>query len=266
MAHASAPSRSSGSYTISWGMVSIPVSIYTATEESGVKRSEYTESGHKIGRKLFDKETGDDLEYADIRKRVELPGGETVALSDEEIEQITSPVTGMAEIIEFVKVDRLSEYVAEKRYQVRPQKRQSGKNKVADPGASKAFALLLASMKAEKVFAVVQLTVRSTPRYATLTTDGVLTLVLFEDEVREPLPLPEADLAKAELDMGRKLVKAFIPEEPKALVDEASAKIWDYVKAKSKGEATLPETQTVQETQGDLLATLMASIEAGSAA
>ena len=62
-ATATAPTRSITSTVISFGLVNIPVSLYAATEETRIQRKEFTQMGNPVGRKMYDKVTGEDVEY-----------------------------------------------------------------------------------------------------------------------------------------------------------------------------------------------------------
>lgn len=261
---AAAPNRSTGSFTLGWGLVSIPVSLYSGTEEVGVKRNRYTAVGNPVGMKNYDKVTGEDVEFADIVMRFDVGDGRTVALSDDEIEAIVQPIAGLAEVEAFYPLAHLvaGTYVPETLYQVRPAKVKGSKGSVPNPGAEKAFALLLTAMAAEGVFALVNVTLRGKPKYAALLPDGRFLILKFDGEVREPAPIAAVALSDAEISMGRQLISALKEDTPKVLEDDASAKIVAYALAKAEGTAEAPVVVEAQAPVGDLMAALQASLAA----
>lgn len=264
MTRPSAPTRKTFSANLGWGLVSIPVAFYTATESNGVKRSEYTTDGHKVGRKPYDKETGEDVAHQDIIKKYEVEPDKVVALSDDEIEQVLQPKNGTAAILEFRPLMEWFDgrYVYNSMVQVRPDKVGTGKNK-SQPGA-KPFALLVECMKREKVFALVSLVTRGRTRFMALLPDGRAYLLHFDDEVREDLPMPEAEVTEAEVKMGLALIQSVRgkdDEDPVLLNDDAE-KVHAYAVDKLGGKVSEPEaTDEPAAPTDDLLAMLQASLQ-----
>lgn len=265
--HAPAPSRSTTNVSLSFMMMNIPVSIYAGTSKSGVSRSRYVNRNgewHKVGNKYYDKQTGEEVEYADFQNLVETKNG-LVEITDEEIEALVEASSGTLTIKGFVKQDALSggRYVPQKLYQVRPQKRKVGKTKEVDPGAERAFALLTTAMKKSGVLAVVKYSLRGNPRFGALLPNGRMYELAFDNEVREGLPLPEAELSEQELSMMEQLINQATEQDPPILKDDSTEKVMEYAEKKAEsGEAVeLPEAKT--ESTGDLMAALQASLEAG---
>lgn len=265
---AAAPSRSTSSLTISWGLVNVPVACYSGKEDFGVKRSEYTAEGHKVGRKQFDKETGADVAYSDIVKMFEVDG-QIVPLSDDEIDAIIQPVKGVAEVRAFVPLAHLvaGTYLPDGVMQIRPANEKSGKVKRPNPATEKAFALLMEAMKAEGVFALVHLAQRGKPVYAAILPDGRMLTLLHDEQVRAPLPMPDLVLSDAEVEMGRRLISALREDDAPVLCDEATVKVQEYAQAKvagGKGFVPAEATEPVAAAD-DLLAVLEASLKKAAA-
>lgn len=259
---APAPTRSTGSATIGWGVVSIPVSFYTATESKGVSRKEFTPEGNPVGRQPYDKVTGKTVDYDTVIKKYETADGVLVDLSNDEITSVVQPIAGAMAVEGFLPAAVLGDgtYVVSGMLQVRPSLRKTGKDKTPDPAAEKAFALLTGAMAKEKVVALVSTALRGKPQYGLLTPDGRLYHVLFDDEVREDLPVPSPEVSKAELDMGRKLIQFGLLDAPPVLENTTVAKVEAYAVAKSTGEA--PQIEVVDTPQvDDLMAALEASLE-----
>lgn len=260
---AEAPKRSTASATIGWGILSIPVSLYSGTEKTGVSRKEFTADGHEVGRKPYDKVTGADVTQDQIVKRFQCPDGSLVDLTDDEISAVVQTTPGQMTIEGFLPSTVMSDgtYVVDNVMQARPAKRQSGKAKVEDPAAQKAFTLLLNAMTKEKVVALVSFTLRGAQRYGIITPDGRLSTILFDEGVREDLPLPDSDISKDELEMGRKLIGALKLDTPPVVSDEASKKIVEYAVAKAAGGDTAEVVEAAPVEQvGDLMSLLEASL------
>lgn len=263
--HAEAPTRSTSNVSLSFMMMNIPVAIYSGTSKSGVSRSRYVNRNgewHKVGNKNYDKQTGEEVEYGDIQSLVETKNG-LVEITDEEIEALVDAPNGTLTIQGFVKQDALSggHYIPQSLYQVRPQKRKVGKAKEVDPGAERAFALLTTAMRKAGVFAVVKYSLRGNPRFGALLSNGRLYELAFDNEVREDLPMPEAELSEQELSMMKQLIEQATQPEPPELLDDSTEKVMAYAEKKAEsGEAVeLPEAKT--ESTGDLMAALQASLE-----
>lgn len=264
---AKAPTRKTFSATIGWGMVSIPVGFFTATEESGISRSQFVRVGeevHPVGNKRYDKVTGDEVAYGDIVKMLDTGEG-LVELSDSEMEQVLQPDNGVASIIEFRPVEEWESgrYVYTSMMQVRPDKVGTGKNKKVPASSNKAFALLLESMKSEGVFALVEIVTRGRSRFAAFTAEGRAYFLHYDEEVREELPLPEVELTDKELTMGRKLIKTAKSRKknPPELANNDAEKVMKYATDKVKGKAEVP-AEAAAEPVDDLAAMLEASLAA----
>ena len=186
-AKAPAPSRATLSVTLSAGMVNIPLQLFTATEETRVTRKEFLAGNPDIavGRSPVRKDTGEVVETADVTRMAEASNGRWVVLTDEEIADATTVAKGVAEVVSFVPVKDFDRYLTTGLYQARP---KSEKGKV-NPASARAFALLLAGMKARKVGALVKVALRGPARYALLDTEGNLFLIHNSDGVREARPL-----------------------------------------------------------------------------
>jgi DNA end-binding protein Ku len=259
---------SGGSYVLSWGLISIPVKVFTGTERTpAVKRSMFTDEGHPVGAMSYDKETGDPYD-GEVTYRSKASNGVWVELTDEEI---ATAVGGehpaqLLSIEKFVPLSALGrEYLVEKYDQVRPADSVSGRNRVPNPGAEKAFALLSTAMQQMGVGALVKIARRSSFGYAVITPDGQFVYVLFAEQVRARLALPAVEVADNELALARQLIDAVGVDTPE-LHDEASTAVLAYVEAKAEGHAPQPATVSSLPTPTiDLAAALAASLEAARA-
>lgn len=262
-ATAPAPVRATTSITLAAGLLNIPLSVYTSTESTRVERKEYLNGDVNVpvGRSPIRKDTGAVVDSADVTRMAEATNGTWVVLTDDEIAACTSE-RGVAEIVSFVSTKDFDNYFTEALYQVRP-KSEKGK---ANPSATKALSLLFAGMKARKVGALVKLAMRGPARYAILTTDGDLRMVLTADAVRQPRVLDGSDLkfAKAEVEMATTFIDAIGIEAP-AVTDDTAPVVQAYVDSKAGGAPT-KATQAAPAASDNLMAALQASIDAAKAA
>lgn len=251
------PNRASTSFTLSWGMLNIPVSAYAGTEQVAVQRKEFvTGTDHAVGRISIDKVLGATIDRADVVRRAESTSGVWVDLSDDEIVDVTMP-KGLAEVETFIFTKNLGQYVTEGLYQVRP-KRVKGKS---DPSGVKALTLLFDAMRRRKVVALVKVAMRGPARYAILDAEGNLRFVVTADAIRQPMDLPAAPVSKQESDLALALIDAVGVTTP-TLVDTTALAVQAFVDQKAAG--VVPEVTPEPTVTGpDLLAGLMASIEAG---
>jgi len=259
---APAPSRSTATVTIAWGIITIPLSLYSATEETRVARQERSEAGNPVGRVSVDKVTDERIDPRTVRKVVVTDSGD-VELTDDEIAAVTGSPTGVAEIVGLIDAADIGfAYMPVKLYQARP-KREKGKPAAAD----KAFALLMAALAKNDQAAIVKVTIRGAiAHYAALTAEGNLMVLAYADAVRKELPMPEAAISDKEMDMASALLDAIGPVSGE-LRDETSQKIGEYVATKASAGGERPTVATPVEPVGvdDLMASLEASVAAAKA-
>lgn len=256
--------------TLSWGMVAIPVQLFAGTEDSSVSRSEYVKDvdseGNitylKVGRQSIVKDTGEKVDSSRVVKCIETEKG-IVEVSDDEIANLVGAANGTASVVCFIKQSALfnGTYILGDLKQLRPAKRTSGKQKVHDPAATKSFALLMAAMRKTASFAVLKVTTRGNPQFAALLPNGDLYMLRFEEEVRERLPMPEAEIAQEEIEMGVELVTLGIQDTPPTLHDDASRRVVEYAEKKASGSAQPVAAPEPQEQGQDLMAALSAAVK-----
>lgn len=258
-AQAKAPSRAHTTITVSAGMVSLPLSVYTSTESTRIARKEFFQgdSNIEVGRAAIRKDTGEVIHSTDVVRMAQATSGAFVPLTDDEVAAATSP-KGLAEVISFVKATDFGQYLTEGLYQVRP-KREKGK---VNQAVEQAFAMLLAGMKARKVGALIKVAMRGPARYAILTHEGDLLLILPADGVRESLPLDLPTVDKAQTAMATALIDAIGIGAP-VVTDDTAPVLQAFVDAKAQG---IPGTKPVPVAPiNDLMAAFEASIEAAKA-
>lgn len=258
---APAPIKSMSSVTLSAGLINIPLAVYTAVEATGISRKEFLNGNPDIpiGRVAIRKDNDEVVSSADVIRMAESDNGTWVTLTDDEIAGCVG-APGGCEVVSFVPVKDAGLYLTDGLYQVRPKNDKRG-----GAASAAAFSLLLAGMAARKVHALVRIAMRGTPRYGLLTTDGDLLMIATADSVREALPLPDHKPSKAEVTMVCSLIDAIGIETP-TVVDDASAKVREFVNSKAGGKVTTIKAAAPVSPPIDLTEMLSASIEAAKAA
>jgi len=273
LALAPEPGRSTGSVTISFGLLSIPVSLYTQHQVTRTARHEYVADGsggwHSVGRQAYDKETGTPVERADVVKMVDVDGT-LVEIDDAAYAAATGAdaLAGRLDIEATVPLDDLWSLFGGDGsvWQVRAKK---DKKAGAHAAGERGLALLLAALDKADVAAVGRTALRGGEvRLVALTPDGSLHALRHVDQQRAAKPLPEVGLTDAELDLAVSLVESIgtLDTEAEWLSDLGAAEVAKRAAAVAAagGTATitvLDETPTVLDLDG-LLATLTASVEA----
>lgn len=258
---APAPQRASNSFTLAFGVLNIPLGVYTGTEETRVSRSEFLDGDAAIpvGRSPIRKDTGEVIPSDRVVRMAEASNGAWVTLTDDEIADCTCP-KGVGDIVTFIPVKDVGNYAAQDVAQVRP-KAVKGK---ADKAGEKAFALLLAVLRKKKVVALVRVALRGPARYALLAHDGSFTYVRTADQVREARPLnDEFKFSPQELALAEALLDAVGIDTP-VLTDDTAPAVRAFVDSKAKGVAAPAKPAVPVIT--DIMADLEASIAAAKAA
>lgn len=262
-ATANAPQRSTGTVTLSWGLLTIPLSYYVGTEETRVSRKEFFMGipDRPVGRVMTDKVTGTVIDQTQVTKMAEATSGAWVPLDDDEIAACTLP-RGLAEIVAFLPNVREKGYVPEGTF---AQLRTPSVKGKSNPAQEKAYAILLRAMDVKDVTALIKFSLRGPARYAILDCNGDLTVVRTADEVREGRPLPDtAKVSPAELDLAEQLIEAVGIGTP-IITNDTAVAIQAYIDAKATGVTPLaPAPPLVMG--DDLMTLLMGSISAEKAA
>jgi DNA end-binding protein Ku len=244
---------------ISFGLVTIPVKLYSATEQRDVSFHQvHREDGGRIKYKRVCTVDGEEVPYSDIAKGYELPSGETVILTDEDFADLPLSSSRRIDVLQFVEQEEVDPIYFAKSYYLEP-----------DQQGAKPYVLLRDALENSGQVAVVKIAIRQRESLATLRVrEGVFVLetMLWPDEVRTPdFPFLDEDIEirKQELSMATSLIESmegeFDPAEYKDAYREALQAVID---AKIEGkEVTRPE-EAEEEPAADLLSALRASVEA----
>src|SRR6476469_3868589 len=153
--------------SISFGLVSIGVKLYTATEERDVSFHQVRRTdGSRIRYKRVAEADGEEVAYADIAKGYQLPNGETVVLTDEDFADLPLPTARVVDVLQFVPLEQIDPISFAKSYYLEPEK-----------NAVKPYVLLRDALDASGKAGLVKVAIRNREQLATLRVrEGVIVM------------------------------------------------------------------------------------------
>src|SRR5438552_11256686 len=245
--------------TISFGLVSVPVRMFPATESKELRF-------HFLDRRdltpiAYEKVRRDDREAVDadeIVRGFEIEKGRYIPLDDDDLDRLDIELTHTIDICDFVSIDEIEPIYFRKAYYLLP-----------GQGADKPYRLLVRALDETGKVGIAKVVIRNKQHLACLRTfEDVLLLetMYYADEVRKPQSLDgdlgTARLQKAEVEMAKSLVENLSePFEPEKYDDQYRKELLDLIRAKAEGQP-LPEPK--EEEGGevvDLMAALRESVE-----
>jgi len=246
---------------ISFGLVTIPVKLYSATEEKDVSFHQVRRSdGSRVKYKRVAADDGQEVAYGDIAKGYELPSGETVVLTDEDFKELPLTTSRAIDVLQFVPLEQVDPIYFAKSYYLEP-----------DKTGVKPYVLLRDALEQSGQVALVKVALRNRESLATLRVrEGVFVLetMLWPDEVRRPefaFLDEEVEVRPQELAMAGSLIETLSGEfDPSAYKDSYREALQAVIEAKVAGREVVQPSQT-QPTAGtvvDLMAALRASVAA----
>ena len=253
--------RAIWSGAISFGLVNVPVKLFSATSPKSVRFHQLSsKTGARIRQKRVDPTTGEEVPFEDIVKGYEITPEHYVLISSEELESLDPKATRTIDIEEFVDLAEIDPIYYDHSYYLAPA-----------AGGAKAYRLLVDAMRESEKVAIGRLVLRTKQQLCALRpAGGVLTLstMLFGDEVLEPDRLDEldgveeAEATKRELTMAQQLIESLSAEfEPTKYHDEYRERVLDLIERKAAGEeiAIQPDAEEPAAAP-DLMAALEASL------
>ncbi|WP_166865010.1 Ku protein [Salinibacterium sp. ZJ70] len=249
--------------SLSFGLVNVPVKLYSATENHDVPLHQVHDAdGGRIRYKRVCEIDGETVDYEHIQKAY-VEGDQTVVLTDDDFAVLPVERSRDIDVVEFVPTSQIDPIMFDKSYYLAP-----------DSKSTKAYVLLMRTLEEAERTAIVKFALRQKTRLAALRVrDGVLTLqtLLWDDEVREAR-FPELDetprISEAELTMSRQLVESFASDfQPDQFTDDYQEQLRTLVEAKlEQGDALDTEATFGRETEGgaevlDLMEALKRSVE-----
>jgi DNA end-binding protein Ku len=246
--------------TISFGLVSIPVRLVSATEERDVSfRQVRARDGSRVRYRRVAEADGEEVPYADIAKGYELPDGGMVVLTDDDLSGLPVASSKAVDVLQFVDAAEIDPAAYSRAYYAVPS---------AD---AKPYVLLRDALADSGKVAVVKLALRTRERLAVLRPAGealVVQTMLWPDEVRAaelPPEVEDVQPREQELAMAASFIETLSgPWQPESYTDEYRAALESLVAAKVEGREVVmpPEAEGGDAEVVDLMDALRKSVEA----
>jgi DNA end-binding protein Ku len=255
--------RAIWSGAISFGLVNVPVKLYSATSPKTVRFHQLSsKTGARIRQKRVDPSTGDEVPFEEIVKGYEITPEQYVLIAPEELDALDPKATKTIDIEEFVDLAEIDPIFYDHNYYLAP-----------TTGGAKAYRLLLDAMREAGKVGIGRVVLRSKQQLCALRpTDAVLTLttMLFGDEVLAPDRLDEldaideAEATERELAMAQQLIGSLSTEfDPSKYRDEYRERVLELIERKAAGEEIAVQPQAEEPAAApDLMAALEASLAA----
>lgn len=245
---------------ISFGLVTIPVKLYSATEQKDVSFHQvHREDGGRIRYRRVCSVDGEEVQYADIAKGYELPTGEMVVLTDEDLASLPLSTSRRIDVLQFCPAEQIDPILFNKSYYLEP-----------EATGSKPYVLLRDALEDSGRVAIVKVALRQRESLAVLRVrDGVFVMetMLWPDEVREAefgFLDEDVDVRAQEMQMANSLIDTMTADfDPGQYHDAYREAISEVIEAKVAGkEVVQPERPPEEGPAVDLMAALRASVEA----
>ena len=247
---------------ISFGLVNVPVKLYSAVSKKTVRFNQLHDAdGVRIQQKRVCPADGEEVPYENIVKGYEIAPDKYVIITPEELEALDPKKTRTIDIEDFVDVAEIDPLYYEHPYYLVP-----------DTGASKAYTLLLDALRDTNKVAIARVVLRSKEYLTAIRPAGdVLTMetMLFADELvpsdnLDELPDDDSRATDRELAMARQLIESQATEfDPSKYRDEYRERVLDLIERKAQGEDVSVQAEVEEPAEvPDLMAALEASLAA----
>ncbi len=255
---------------LTFGLVNVPVKVYSATEDHDVPLHQVHEKdGGRIRYQRTCEVCGETVAYADI-DRAYVDDGQTVVLTKDDLAALPAEKSREIDVVEFVPTEQVDLLTLDKPYYLEP-----------DSKSPKAYVLLRKTLEQTDRTAIVRFTLRQKTRLAALRVRGkvlVLQTLLWSDEVREaefPILDEDVTISKKELELSSSLVESYSSDfDPEEFVDEYQKELRTLIDAKIEAGDTFDVSETFAEEDAgakggeviDLMEALRASVARSKAA
>ncbi|NYT93143.1 Ku protein [Salinispora sp. H7-4] len=250
---------------VSFGLVSIGVKLYSATEEKDIRFHQvHRDDGGRIRYKRTCQVCGQEVSYDDIAKGYDLGGGELVILTDDDFADLPLSTSRAIDVLEFVPAEQVDPILYNKAYFLEP-----------EGTATKPYVLLRNALTDSERVAIVKVAIRQREQLATLRVHQdvlLLNTMLWPDEIRTPeFGFLDEDLKvrPPELAMASSLIDSMAGDfQPDAFTDDYRTALKEVIDAKVEGREVV-QPEEVEEAPAaavDLMAALKASVERAQAA
>src|SRR5918992_2303300 len=254
--------RSIWSGAISFGLVNVPVKLYSAVSRKTVRFHQLHEKdGARIQQKRFCSQEEEEVPWEEIVKGYEIGPDRYVMITNEELDAVEPKKTRTIDIEDFVDLDEIDPIYYDHPYYLAP-----------GTGAAKPYKLLLDAMKDANKVAIARVVIRSKEALTAIRPMGdvlAMSTMLFHDEVvpadslDEVDTVQEADTTKRELEMARQLIESLSSDfDPSKYRDEYREAVLEMIERKAEGEEIVLQPAEEPEPVPDLMAALEASVAA----
>jgi len=252
--------------SVAFGLVNVPVKVYSATEDHDLKFHQvHAQDNGRIRYQRVCQDCGEVVDYRDIAKAYEADSGQTVVITDEDIATLPEERSHEIEVLEFVPAAQIDPMWYDRSYYLEP-----------DGKSAKSYVLLAKALTETDRVAIVHFALRNKTRLAALRVREfakrnvmVVHTLLWPDEIRDPV-FPsldaEVDVRPAELKMAGQVVDSMAGDfKPEQFTDTYQDQLHELVAAKLAGgeaftEAEKPARLDDTDDVSDLLARLEASV------
>lgn len=250
--------RAIWSGAISFGLVNIPIKLYSAAESNPLSFDMLDKHDHsQIKYKRVNSNTGREVPYEDIVKGYKIDD-EYVVLTDADFKKVNIEKTKTLDIVDFVNEDEIDSVYYEKPYYLEP-----------DKNASKSYNLLMEALKKSKKVGVAIFVIRNREHLGVIKPHQnmlILNQIRFQHEIRKPedLTIPKGkELRGKELEMALALIDQLSGKfEPKSYKDTYTDEIMKMIEMKAKGKTVRAKGKEPKATKpSDLMTLLKASLK-----
>jgi DNA end-binding protein Ku len=253
--------RAIWSGAISFGLVNVPIKLFTATSQKDVRFHQlHDKDGARIQQKRVCSKDGEEVPLEHIVKGYEVSRDQYVVITPEELESLDPKASRTVDIQEFVDLDEIDPVYFDATYYMVPEK-----------GAAKAYALLLEAMRASKKVAIARVVLRQKQHLVALRPlNNALSMetMLYADEVvgtdsLEGLP-EDVEVTDRELKMAQQLIDSLADDfKPERYRDDYRERVLEMIERKAEGkQLVVAEEEEEQAPVVDLMAALEASLAA----
>ncbi len=241
---------------ITFGMVAIPIAMYTATQDNDIHFNQlHKEDNSRIRYKKTCAHCGKEIKTEDIVKGYEYDDDKYVVITDSEIEKIKTEKEKSIQILHFAQLNQISPVYYEKTYQAAP-----------EAGGEKAFELLRGALMAEQKIAIGKAVIGTKDTLMAIIPreEGILiSTMYYADDIKElQKQYTKPEVAEQELNMAKMLINSMdTPFDPSKYKDEYQIKLRALIETKISGkEVVAPEAESDGKVI-DLMEALRASVE-----
>ena len=252
--------------SLSFGLVNVPVKVYSAIEDHDVKFHQvHAKDNGRIRYKRVCEVCGEVVDYRDIARAYESDNGQTVIITDEDLATLPEEKSREIEVLEFVPASEIDPLMYDRSYYLEP-----------DSKSTKSYVLLAKTLATTDRVAIVHFALRNKTRLAALRVKDfskrdvmVIHTLLWPDEIRDPdFPSLDAkvEIKPAELKMAEQVVDSMADDfNPDQFRDDYQEQLHELIEAKLEGGEAfpteeLPKELDVTDDVSDLLAKLEASV------